>query len=163
MQSEVSGHIGGKGNRFCRKCEVGGTQKEKSTDEGYHALFEARFYKFCAMTASSFLLKAGVPRTKEKILAELEKQVKLACSGVAKPVKDSQTATGVKDMYTQYWIDDLLSRFKEMKTAEPDRSTQDIQAELIQWAVDNRDKIYSAFMTTKGEFTVLFLLFWCFN
>jgi hypothetical protein len=48
MQSEVSEHIGGKGNRFCRKCEVGhpvgGMQKDKSTDEGYQALFEARIY-----------------------------------------------------------------------------------------------------------------------
>ncbi|KAJ7927350.1 hypothetical protein B0H13DRAFT_2229300 [Mycena leptocephala] len=116
MQSEVSGHIGGKGNRFCRKCEVGGTQKEKSTNEGYHALFEA-----------------GAPRTKEKIIAELEKQVKLACSGIIKPIKDLQTQTGVKDMYTQYWIDHLLSRFKEMKNNEPDRSNKDIQTELIQW------------------------------
>ncbi|KAJ7767878.1 hypothetical protein DFH07DRAFT_866840 [Mycena maculata] len=73
MQSEVSGHIGGKGNRFCRKCEAGGTQKEKSTDE-------------------------GTPRTKEKIMAELEKQVKLACAGVMQPIKDSQTLTGIKDI-----------------------------------------------------------------
>ncbi|KAJ7501671.1 hypothetical protein B0H11DRAFT_1855349 [Mycena galericulata] len=133
MQSEVSAHIGGKGNHFCRKCEVGGTQKEKSTNEGYHALFEA-----------------GVPRTKDKILAELENQVKMACSGVNKHVKDSQTHTGVKDMYTQYWIDHLLARFKEMKTNEPNRSEKEIEAELIQWALENRDKIYSAFLTTKG-------------
>ncbi|KAJ6579420.1 hypothetical protein B0H10DRAFT_1835571 [Mycena sp. CBHHK59/15] len=133
MQSEVSGHIGGKGNRFCRKCEVGGTQKEKSTNEGYHALFEARIEY-------------------EKIMAELENQVKLACSGVAKHIKDSQTQTGIKDMYTQYWIDQLLSRFKEMKFSEPNRSDQDIQAELIQWTVDNRDKIYSAFLSTDGSF-----------
>ncbi|KAJ6622070.1 hypothetical protein B0H10DRAFT_2162856 [Mycena sp. CBHHK59/15] len=133
MQSEVSAHNGGKGNHFCRKCEVGGTQKEKSTNDGYHALFEA-----------------GIPRTKDKILAELENQVKMACSGVNKHVKDSQTHTGVKDMYTQYWIDHLLARFKEMKANEPDRSEKEIEAELIQWALDNRDKIYSAFLTTKG-------------
>ncbi|KAJ7277334.1 hypothetical protein C8J57DRAFT_1060971, partial [Mycena rebaudengoi] len=133
MQSEVSAHIGGKGNRFCRKCEVGGTQAEKATNEGYHALFEA-----------------GIPRTKEKILAELERQVKLACTGVAKHVKESQTETGVKDMYTQYWIDDLITRFKSLKTEDSDRSDREIQEELIQWTVDNRDKIYSAFLTTKG-------------
>ncbi|KAJ6620494.1 hypothetical protein B0H10DRAFT_1875947 [Mycena sp. CBHHK59/15] len=133
MQSEVAGHIGGKGNHPCRKCEVGGTQQEKTTNEGFHALFEA-----------------GIPRTKEKIVAELEKQVKLACAGVVKPVKDSQTQTGVKDVYTQHWIDFLLSQFKEIKKDEPDRADTDIQEELVQWTLDNRDKIYSAFLTMKG-------------
>ncbi|KAJ7243992.1 hypothetical protein C8J57DRAFT_1452332 [Mycena rebaudengoi] len=133
MQSEVSAHIGGKGNHFCRKCEVGGTQKEKASNEGYHKLFEA-----------------GVPRTKEQILEELERQVQLACSGVIKHVKESQTNTGVKDTYTQFWIDNLLSRFKATRNAEPDRSVEDIQQELIQWTVENRDKIYSPFLTMKG-------------
>ncbi|KAJ7175598.1 hypothetical protein C8R46DRAFT_1249143 [Mycena filopes] len=133
MQSEVAGHIGGKGNHFCRKCEVGGTQKEKATDEGYHALFEA-----------------GTLRTKEKVVAELEKQVKLACSGVLKPIKDSQTQTGVKDVYTQHWIDDLLLRFKAMKSEEPDRPNQDIRNELIEWTLNNHDQIYSTFLTTEG-------------
>ncbi|KAJ7479923.1 hypothetical protein FB451DRAFT_1172006 [Mycena latifolia] len=132
MQSEVTGHIGGKGNYFCQKCEVGGTQKEKATDEGYHALFEA-----------------GIPCMKERIITELENQVKLACSGVASHVKDSQTQTGVKDVYTQFWIDGLISRFKQMKQEEPDRSERDIQAELVQWTLDNRENIYSAFLTMK--------------
>ncbi|KAF7367987.1 hypothetical protein MSAN_00864400 [Mycena sanguinolenta] len=133
MQSEVSSHIGGKGNCFCRKCRVGGTQKEKASNEGYHSLFES-----------------GAPRTKEQILQELEKQVHLACSGVAKHVTDSQTATGVKDIYTQFWIDQLISRFRNARKEQPNRSKQEIQEELIQWAIDNREKIYSPFLTMKG-------------
>ncbi|KAJ7689562.1 hypothetical protein B0H17DRAFT_1160101 [Mycena rosella] len=133
MQSEISGHIGGKGNCLCRKCRVGGTQAEKATNEGYHAIFEA-----------------GEPRTKEYILEELEKQVKLAYSGVSKHVKDKQTETGVKDIYTQYWIDELIARFKEMKKDEPNRPADAIQAELVQWAVENREKIYGPFLTMKG-------------
>ncbi|KAJ7159995.1 hypothetical protein C8R43DRAFT_1177588 [Mycena crocata] len=133
MQSEVTGHIGGKGRHFCRKCEVGGTQKYKATDEGYHALFEG-----------------GTPRTKERIINELENQVKLACSGVPTHVSNRQTETGIKDVYTQYWIDDLIARFKQMKKGDPDRSNAEIQAELIQWTIENRDKIYSPFLTMKG-------------
>ncbi|KAJ7144252.1 hypothetical protein C8R44DRAFT_827441 [Mycena epipterygia] len=133
MQSEISSHIGGKGNCPCRKCRMGGTQKEKATNEGYHAIFEA-----------------GEPRTKEHILEELEKQVKLACSGVVKHVKDSQTETGIKDTYTQFWVDELISRFKEMKKDEPNRAVEEIKAELVQWTIDNRDKIYSPFLRMKG-------------
>ncbi|KAJ7773784.1 hypothetical protein B0H14DRAFT_2538938 [Mycena olivaceomarginata] len=135
MQSEICSHIGGKGNCFCRKCKVGGTQKDKAANDGYHALFEA-----------------GVPRSKAQILEELQKQVKLACAGVSKPVKASQTDTGVKDTYTQFWIDGLITRFQQMKKDEPDRSIEEIQEELIQWTVDNRDKLYSPFLTMKVGF-----------
>jgi peptide subunit release factor RF-3 len=98
--------------------------------------------------------KAGVPRSKAQILEELQKQVKLACAGVSKPVKASQTDTGVKDTYTQFWIDGLITRFQQMKKDEPDRSIEEIQEELIQWTVDNRDKLYSPFLTMKGVLAV---------
>jgi hypothetical protein len=67
-------------------------------------------------------------------------------------------------VYTQYWIDDLITRFKELKKAAPDRAEKDISKELIQWTLDNRDKIYSPFLTMKGmdsspDFPSLFLSF----
>jgi cysteinyl-tRNA synthetase len=148
MQSEVASHIGGKGNCFCRKCRVGGNQKDKATNEGYHALFAVSFRLNFHNKLN--LYQAGIPRTKEYIILELEKQVKLACSGVIKPVKDLQTDTGVKDAYTQFWIDGLISRFKEMRKDEPNRSSDEIRDELVQWTVANRDSIYSGFLTTKG-------------
>jgi hypothetical protein len=41
-----------------------------------------------------------------------------------------------------------------MKKEEPDRSIEEIQEELIQWTVDNRDKLYSPFLTMKGVLAV---------
>ncbi|KAJ7476349.1 hypothetical protein B0H11DRAFT_1727263 [Mycena galericulata] len=133
MQSEISGHIGAKGNFFCRKCHVGGSDKDKESNECFHSLFEP-----------------GIPRSKEKILTELKKQVEMACSGVAQPIKNAQKDTGIKDAYTQHWIDHLLEQFKQKKQADPERSTTEIQEELIQWTLDNEDKIYNGFLTTKG-------------
>jgi hypothetical protein len=50
-QSETSGHIGGNGNYPCRKCDAGGPQKVKETDEGFHKMFcvsPERYYpEFC--------------------------------------------------------------------------------------------------------------------
>ncbi|KAJ7021121.1 hypothetical protein C8F04DRAFT_1213895 [Mycena alexandri] len=133
MQSEITGHIGAKGNHMCRKCKAGGTEKEKETDACFHSLFEP-----------------GTPRSKEDILAELKKQVKLACSGIAQPIKKTQTETGVKDAYTQHWINYLLDQFAVKKAETPIRSTAEIEEELVQWTLDNEAKIYSGFLTLKG-------------
>ncbi|KAJ7209175.1 hypothetical protein GGX14DRAFT_566353 [Mycena pura] len=131
MQSEICSHIGSKGNYSCRKCEAGGTEKEKETNECFHSLFEP-----------------GAARSKEKIVAELKKQVKLACAGVAKHVEDAQRTTGVKDAYTQHWIEYLLEQYKQKKSEG--QRPRDIESQLVQWTLDNEDKIYSGFLTLQG-------------
>ncbi|KDQ20410.1 hypothetical protein BOTBODRAFT_183201 [Botryobasidium botryosum FD-172 SS1] len=133
MQSECSGHIGGQGCYNCRKCHVGGTKAEQ--EEG--SFYEARF-------------KAGTPRSGEETLKQLESQVKLACRGVAKAVQDQQTATGVKDNYTQYWIEELLKRAQGLRQADPTRSPEDIAKELEAWAEENKEDIYNPFLTMLG-------------
>ncbi|KAJ7035837.1 hypothetical protein C8F04DRAFT_1340815 [Mycena alexandri] len=133
MQSEISGHIGAKGNFFCRKCKAGGSDKDKEENTCFHSLFSP-----------------GEPRSKDKILTELKNQVKLACSGVAQPIKNAQTDTGIKDAYTQHWIKYLLDEFQRKKQEDPERSSDEIEEELIQWTLDNEDKIYSGFLTVDG-------------
>ncbi|KAJ6525374.1 hypothetical protein B0H19DRAFT_1214937 [Mycena capillaripes] len=127
MQSEICGHIGGKGNKFCRKCHVGGTQEEKAD-----------------------IAQPGKPRTKENTLSELKKQVNLACGGVAKRVQELQTQTGVKDVYTQYWIEEILARATQMREEDAEITDTAIKSELIQWTRDNEEKLYGPFLTLKG-------------
>ncbi|KAI0082998.1 hypothetical protein BDY19DRAFT_901079, partial [Irpex rosettiformis] len=133
MQSEVASHIGGGGNLFCRKCDAGGTNEEKESVAGFERLF-----------------KPGKPRSKSDIINSLQAQVKLACAGVAQPVKDLQTATGVKDIYTQYWIESLLERAKTMRKDDPSRAREDIERELLDWVAAHSKDIYSGFLTLKG-------------
>ncbi|KAF7310234.1 hypothetical protein MIND_00397100 [Mycena indigotica] len=134
MQSEVSGHIGSKGNRFCRKCQVGGTTAHKVSDCGFHELFEP-----------------GIPRTKDYVLSELRAQVGMACSGISRmKLAEEQRLTGVKDAYTQHWITGLIDRHAQLRAADVERSVAAIKAELTQWTTENDEKIYSAFLTTKG-------------
>ncbi|KAF7377204.1 hypothetical protein MSAN_00140100 [Mycena sanguinolenta] len=92
----------------------------------------------------------GDPRTKENTLTELKKQVELACGGVAKRVQELQTQTGVKDAYTQYWIDQIVARAAEMRRENADASESTVKSELIKWMHDNEQKLYSPFLTLKG-------------
>ncbi len=44
-----------------------------------------------------------------------------------------QTASGVKDKVAQYWIERLLGMFSEKKKENPQRSSENIAAELKAW------------------------------
>ncbi|KJA16967.1 hypothetical protein HYPSUDRAFT_112369, partial [Hypholoma sublateritium FD-334 SS-4] len=132
-QSEVCGHIGGNGNHLCRKCHAGGTREVKRSNDGFHGLFEP-----------------GITRTATEILADIESQVKLACLGNAQNVSNQQTKNGIKDAYTQYWIEHLIDRARTTQKAHPERSKDDIQNELLLWVQEHKNDIYNPFLTLKG-------------
>ncbi|THU84060.1 hypothetical protein K435DRAFT_807007 [Dendrothele bispora CBS 962.96] len=132
-QSEVASHIGVKGNHPCRKCGAGGSELEKSTDDGFHAMF-----------------LPGIARNRNDMKSELEAQVKLSCRGIVSHIEQRQTGTGTKDAYTQYWIDEIINRYKAMRTLDPSLTRNEIQAKLLEWVAANSEKFYSAFLTTKG-------------
>ncbi|KJA24844.1 hypothetical protein HYPSUDRAFT_135587 [Hypholoma sublateritium FD-334 SS-4] len=132
-QSDVCGHIGGNGNHLCRKCNAGGTREFKRSDDGYHSLF-----------------KPGAARTGVEILADIESQVKIACLGNAQAVSHQQTKHGVKDGYTQYWIDHLIERARTLQKAHPKRTKTDIQNELLIWVQEHKNDIYNPFLTLDG-------------
>ena len=77
--------------------------------------------------------------------------MELACLGVAQNVQNQQTKNGVKDSYTQFWIDDLIVRARTLRKNNPAWTTADIQAELLTWAHDNKSDIYNPFLTLNGE------------
>jgi hypothetical protein len=92
-----------------------------------------------------------MPRSSNETLNLVEQQVEAACLGVAQSVKDLQTKTGVKDAFTQHWIDQLIERARIIQKDQPERSTADIQMELMEWVIKNQKEIYNPFLTMEGE------------
>jgi hypothetical protein len=92
-------------------------------------------------------------RSSTETLKQVEEQVHAACLGVAQTVENMQTATGVKDTFTQQWIDDLIEWAQNLRKAHPEHSATNIQEELMAWVLENKDTIYNPFLTLKGDDT----------
>ncbi|KAJ7165453.1 hypothetical protein C8R43DRAFT_878421 [Mycena crocata] len=131
MQAEICSCMGAPANHPCRKCKAGGTQEDKTSNDGYHAMF-----------------LAGEPRTLQNVFETVKHQIQLACEGNEAELKKSYTATGIKDKYTEYWINDILSQFKKAMGRGEDK--QAVTEALKMWVKDHSDDIYSAFLTTDG-------------
>ena len=74
--------------------------------------------------------------------------MQLACRGVRAPIEALQTSTGVKDVITQYWIEDLLARYRKMK--EEGFPLPEIQTRLENWAKENESRVHNEHLTTRG-------------
>jgi len=78
-------------------------------------------------------------------------QLELACLGVAQNVQNQQTEHGIKDAYTQSWIENLIARSRSLRKNTEQTSAQ-IQTELLAWVHENKNDIYNPFLTLEGEF-----------
>ncbi|KAJ6631855.1 hypothetical protein B0H10DRAFT_1937610 [Mycena sp. CBHHK59/15] len=77
--------------------------------------------------------QAGLPRFAAQKKCTLEDQIKLAIYGVEAPISNLQTATGVKDKVTQYWINIFLKKVQQMKADSPGCTADSIAKELQSW------------------------------
>ncbi|KAF9009784.1 hypothetical protein BDZ89DRAFT_1227657, partial [Hymenopellis radicata] len=116
QQSEESCHMGANANFPCRKCGWGGSGLEKESEDGFH---NCHF--------------AGIARDAETIREALRKQLSTAMYGVASHVEDLQTKSGTKDSITQHWIEQLLTKAKEMRSSHPEMTPDDIAQHLQKW------------------------------
>ena len=96
-------------------------------------------------------IQPGDPRSAEETILDVEHQVQLACLGISQNVKTQQTKTGVKDAYTQYWIDHLIEQARTLHKEHPRRTTADIQSELLAWVQERKSEIYNPFLKLDGE------------
>src|ERR1700678_244178 len=138
----------------CRKCNIGGSQKEKETNQGFHEFFLVStllLQTHVQEPLTQNVLQPGQPRCAQETLAEVERQVKAACLGVAQTVKDLQTNSGVKDVFTQHWIDELIERSRAMQKSQPQRPIAEIQDELMLWNSEKKAAVYNPFLTLIGE------------
>ena len=83
-------------------------------------------------------------------MKHIDAQLAEACKGKEKPVKDLQTNTGIKDAYTQYWIDFMIKEFERIRTANPSLSVRDVEEQLEKWLKQNKERIISPFLKLKG-------------
>ena len=66
-------------------------------------------------------------------------------------MQNLQTKTGVKDGYTQHWIDRLIERARSLRKEHPEKTVDGIQSELLTWVEEHKSEIYNPFLTLKGE------------
>lgn len=52
---------------------------------------------------------------------------------------------GVKDTFTQYWIEELVAKARGMEKLQPSRLLCEIQDELMAWVDENKPAIYIHF------------------
>ncbi|KAI0311552.1 hypothetical protein OF83DRAFT_1166297 [Amylostereum chailletii] len=100
QHSEHCSHIGMHGNKFCRRCDIGGNAEEKESDAGYLSLF-----------------KPGSSRTVPGTLSAVLQQIEVAALGIQERVDSLQTASGIKDKLAQVWISQLIPMARALQTS----------------------------------------------
>jgi hypothetical protein len=73
----------------------------------------------------------------------------MACKGVAAPVAKKQTDTGIKDAYTQFWIEKLIDISR--KRQKQGQTVKQIEKDLMSFVDTHSDAVYNPYLTLKCE------------
>ncbi|KAI0317830.1 hypothetical protein OF83DRAFT_1171639 [Amylostereum chailletii] len=119
MQSELSSHIGLKGNHFCRKCTVGGPHAYKQSDEGFSQIFTPQ-----------------TPRTPKATMDGLALQIQHAIHGREKELEIHQRETGIKDVQTTKCIQRAATERKGFSADNPGISENEKDKHMEAWLRD---------------------------
>ncbi|KAL4242639.1 hypothetical protein ABKN59_011828 [Abortiporus biennis] len=118
QQSTTCSHLSLAGNYWCRICKLGGTNKERETNDVYHA-------HFCYN---------GPRQQPVETLQEIKSQIEVVALGVQARVSERHTASGVKDPLAEFWIQQLLEKAHQLQQDQVVTEIKEtIQHELIQW------------------------------
>ena len=66
-------------------------------------------------------------------------------------MQNLQTQTGVKDAYTQFWIDHLIERARSLRKEHPEKTVDGVKNELLTWVEEHKNEIYNPFLKLSGE------------
>lgn len=97
------------------------------------------------------LCQPGIPRSSTENIACLEAQLAVASLGKAQRVKEMQSASGVKDSFTQHWIDYFLSHSRSFHKENPTVAPERIQAILQGWVSGNSGLVYNPYLQAVGK------------
>ncbi|EUC61135.1 hypothetical protein RSOL_383950 [Rhizoctonia solani AG-3 Rhs1AP] len=110
MQAEHCSSAGLNASRFCRTCEVGGSQEYCSSDKGF-----------------AELIVPGIIRDPDKTRAAIQTQLSLSLEPRSgNKLRSSAVDSGVKDSLAQVVIEKLLKMGKSLRS-DPSKTPQDIQ------------------------------------
>ena len=132
MASEIGCHIGGKGNHYCRRCDVGGTTEEKMTEPGYHSLFAP-----------------ATPRTKLHIIHALKRQVESLCFDTESATSRLQTLSGIKGSFDTRGMRHLIQRMNEMQTTHSRERLQEVLHDIVH-KPENESMLFNPVLTLDG-------------
>ncbi|KAJ7697712.1 hypothetical protein B0H17DRAFT_855105, partial [Mycena rosella] len=141
MSSEFASHIGMKGKYFCRVCQA---KSDKNNRPPGHAAEIDRLNDF---------MTAGIPRTKDQIVADLTAQLKRAIDGAPSALDDMATECGSKDKYLQYFLDKLQTAASKLRDEQKERGpgpsesgiskTEEVKAMLHRLRAEMPDHIFN--------------------
>lgn len=67
---------------------------------------------------------------------------------------------GVKDAFTQYWIEELIAKAWGMQKLQPSQPPREIQDELMALVDKNKPAIYNSFLMMPGALFDSFISLW---